>query len=101
MTFIEHALAAFDGTGLSGQARLEAVALFSAAVRLIAQTEIEQARAGRDVIRWQGELAGIASAGRHPHLAAALADAQQAAPAGKQDVFDTAMSRLLTGILAP
>jgi hypothetical protein len=45
-----------------------AVGLFSGAVRLTAQTEIEQSRAGQDAIRWQGELAayltGIVSAGQ-------------------------------------
>ena len=79
MLFIEHTLAALDGTDLPVPARLETVGLFSGAVRLTAQTEIEQLRAGSDAIRWQGELAayltGIVSAGQYPHLAAALAEA--------------------------
>ena len=40
--FIEHTLAALDGAGLPGPARLETVGLFSGAVRLTAQTEIER-----------------------------------------------------------
>lgn len=104
VTFIEHTLAALDGTDLPGPARLEAVALFSGAVRLTAQTEIEQSRAGRDAIRWQGELAayltGVVSAGQHPHLAAALAEAPASdGPASQEDVFDRAMTRILAGIL--
>jgi len=106
VTFIEHALAALDGTDLAGPARLETVGLFSAAVRLIAQTEIEQSRAGRDVIGWQGELAAyltrIVSAGQHPQLAAALTEASAAtAPTSQQDVFDGAMTRILAGLLSP
>jgi AcrR family transcriptional regulator len=106
VTFIEHTLAALDDTDLPGPARLEAVALFSGAVRLAAQTEIEQSRAGRDAIQWQGELAayltGIVSAGQHPHLAAALAEAPTSdGPTSQEDVFDSAMTRILAGLLSP
>jgi len=106
VTFIEHALAALDGTGLPGPARLETVGLFSGAIRLTAQTEIEQLRAGQDAIRWQGELAayltGIVSAGQHPHLAAALAEASASGgPASQDDMFDSAMTRILAGLLSP
>ena len=78
VAFIEHVLAALAGTGLNGPDRLETVGLFSGVVRLFAQTEIAQQRAGQDTTQWQGSLAGylvqIAAAGQHPHLAAALAD---------------------------
>jgi AcrR family transcriptional regulator len=105
VTFIEHTLAALDGTDLPGPARLEAVALFSGAVRLTAQTEIEQSRAGRDAIQWQGELAayltGIVSAGQHPRLAAALAEAPTSdGPRSQEDVFDSAMTKILAGLLS-
>jgi AcrR family transcriptional regulator len=104
--FIEHALAALDGTDLSGPDRLEAVGLFSGAVRLTAQTEIEQSRAGQDLLRWQGELAayltGIVSAGEHPRLAAALAEAAASgASASKEEVFDRAMTKILAGLIQP
>ena len=104
--FIEHALAALDGTDLPGPARLETVGLFSGAIRLTAQTEIEQLRAGQDAIRWQAELAtyltGIVSAGQHPHLAAALAEASASGgPASQEDAFDSAMTRILAGLLSP
>src|SRR5262249_56210602 len=102
----ERARAGVEGTGLPGPARLETVGLFSGAIRLIAQTEIEQLRAGRDAVRWQGELAayltGIVSAGRHPHLAAALAEVSASGgPASPQDAFGSAMTRILAGILSP
>jgi AcrR family transcriptional regulator len=105
VTFIEHTLAALDGTDLPGPARLEAVGLFSGAVRLTAQPEIEQSRAGQDAIHWQSELAayliGITSAGRHPHLAATLAEASTSdGPTSKEDMFDHAMTRILAGLLS-
>src|SRR4029077_18417267 len=111
--FIEHTLAALDGTGLPGPARLETVGLFSGAVRLTAQTEIEQLRGGQDAAGWPRELAaylggivaaagrrdlpayrgGIVSAVQHPHLAAALAEASASGgPASPQDAFGSAMS---------
>ena len=106
VTFLEHALAALDGTDLPVPARLEIVALFSGAVRLTAQTEIEQSRAGQDVIQRQGELAayltGIVSAGQHPHLAAALAEPPATdGPRSQEDVFDSAMTKILAGLLSP
>lgn len=63
-------------------------------------------RAGQNAIRWQGELAayltGIVSAGQHPHLAAALAEAPAPdGPTSQEDVFDSAMTRILAGLLAP
>jgi AcrR family transcriptional regulator len=104
--FIEHALAALEGTDLPGPDRLETVGLFSGAIRLTAQTEIEQLRAGRDAVRWQGELAayltGIVSAGQHPHLAAALAEASASGgPTSQGDAFGGAMTRILAGLLSP
>jgi AcrR family transcriptional regulator len=119
VAFIEHTLAALAGTDLTGPAKLETIGLFSGAVRLFAQTEIGQRRAGQDMTRWQGSLAGylaqLAADGRHPHLAAALADqpdqpVQPVQPdqhdqhhqggAGQQEpLFDHAMTRILTGLL--
>jgi AcrR family transcriptional regulator len=106
VAFIEHVLAALVGTDLPGPARLEVVGLFSGAVRLTAQTEIEQLRAGQDAIRWQAELAAyltaIVAAGLHPHLAVALAEASTSGGLTSQaDVFDSAMTRILAGLLSP
>ena len=90
-------------------------------VRLFAQTEIAQQRAGQDTTQWQGSLAGyllqIAAAGNHPHLATALADqgdgpeADGAGTAGARQAgrparwqipcSSGAMTRILTGLLPP
>ncbi len=106
VAFIEHALAALAGTGLTGPDKLETVGLFSGAVRLFAQTEFEQLRAGQDAAQWQGKLAsylfGIVAAGQHPNLASALADAPSGAEAApSQALSDRAVTRILTGLLPP
>jgi hypothetical protein len=99
-------LAALAGADLTGPAKLETIGLFSGAVRLFAQTEINQQRAGQDTTQWQGSLAGyllqIAAAGQHPQLAAALADQPAGGdPDQHQPLFDRAMTRILTGLLPP
>jgi AcrR family transcriptional regulator len=104
IAFIEHCLAALSGVDMPGPARLETIGLFSGAVRLTAQTEIEQRQAGQDAAQWQGELAAylaqIAAAGQHPHLAAVLADTPSADAARSQDDwFEHAMARILAGLL--
>jgi len=99
VAFIEQALAALASTGLTGPEKLETIGLFSGAVRLLAQTEISQQRAGQDTAQWQGSLAGylmhIVAGGQHPQLAAALAE-----PSGQPEpLFDRALTRILTGLL--
>ena len=102
VSFLDHALAALAAVDLSGPAKLETIGLFSGAVRLFAQTEIEQQRAGQDTGQWQDSLAGyllrVTADGQHPHLAAALAD-QPDADLAREPLFDRAMTRILTGLL--
>jgi len=91
---------------LTGPVKLETIGLLSGVVRLFAQTEISQRRAGRDTTQWQGSLAGyllqIAAAGQHPYLAAALADQPAGGdPAEHEPLFDRAMTRILTGLIPP
>ncbi|HTU73784.1 MAG TPA: TetR/AcrR family transcriptional regulator [Trebonia sp.] len=106
IAFIENCLAALSGVDLSGPAKLDTIGLFSGAVRLTAQTEIEQRRAGRDAAQWQRELAaylaGIVADGQTPHLAAALTEAASTDSAGQQDdLFERAMRRIVAGLLPP
>lgn len=105
VTFIEHALAALSPTNLSGPAKLETIGLFSGALRLIAQTEISQLRSGQDAAEWQGSVAAyllkIAADGQHPNLAAALTgQIVDAAPSHAESLFDHAITRILSGLLA-
>lgn len=111
VAFIERSLAALAGTDLTGPAKLETVGLFSGVVRLFAQTEIGQRRAGQETAQWQESLAlhllELVAAGQYPHLAAALAE--QPAPrepaatdlVGDEPAFDRAMTRILNGLLQP
>ena len=100
VAFIEQALAALAGTGLTGPEKLETIGLFSGAVRLLAQTDISQQRAGQDTAQWQGSRAGylmdIVAGGQHPQLAAALAEP----PGEPEPLFDRALTRILTGLLS-
>ena len=108
VAFIERSLAALAGADLTGPAKLETVGLFSGVVRLFAQTEIGQRRAGQETAQWQESLArylwDLAAAGHHPHLAAALAEQPAANEpaadfAGDEPTFNRAMTRILTGLL--
>ena len=116
VAFIERSLAALAGADLTGPAKLETVGLFSGVVRLFAQTEIGQQRAGQETAQWQESLARylleLAAAGQHPHLAAALAEQPAASepaasesaatdPVGGEPAFDRAMTRILNGLLQP
>jgi AcrR family transcriptional regulator len=119
IAFTEQVLAILDGTELTAAARLETVGIFSGLVRLLAQTEAGQRRAGQQLAEWQDALASYLTAatsgGRHPHLTAALAGQGGAAGAdqgarrdsaggrdpGPADLFDRTLTRILAGLLAP
>jgi AcrR family transcriptional regulator len=105
VTYLEHALAALERVDLTGPAKLETIGIFSGAVRLFAEAEIDQQRAGQDAAQWQGSLAAyllqIVSAGQHPHLAAALAGQPSEDLTQQGELFDRAMTRILTGLLPP
>ncbi len=114
VAFIELVLAALANVDLTGPEKLVTVGLFSGVVRLFAQTEIGQRRAGQDPAQWQVTLAGyllrVSGTGQYPQLAAALADQPAAGspaggdpagggPAQDEPLFDLAMTRILTGLL--
>lgn len=109
LAFLEHVLAVLADTGMSGAAKMETVGLFSGTVRLIAQTELDHERAGRDAARYQAELESylgqVVTAGHHPRLAEALADAAppRGTPPGTPPPpgpFDRAMTRIIIALLA-
>src|SRR5579875_1414042 len=105
IAFTEQVLAILDGTELTSRARLETVGIFTGLVRLLAQTEADQRRAGQELAEWQGALAGYLTAavsgGRHPYLAAALAGqgtdpgAGTGGDPGPADLFDRTLARIL------
>ena len=109
VAFIERSLAALASANLTGPAKLETVGLFSGVVRLFAQTEIGQQRAGQETAQWQESLGRylweLAAHGQHPQLAVALAEPPapgEAATVGPAEAaFERAMTRILTGLLQP
>jgi len=105
LAFLDHCLAALRDTGLPGAAKLETVGLFSAAVRLIAQTELDRERAGQNAAQYQSDLESyltrVVAAGQHPHLAEAMTDVPRPPGASPQpDVFDRAMTRIVAALVA-
>jgi AcrR family transcriptional regulator len=108
IAYTEQVLAVLDGTSLTSAARLETVGIFTGLVRLLAQTEAEQRRAGQQLAQWQAALAGyLISAvadGRRPYLAAALAGlggGEVSDPLTADDLFGRTLARILPGLLAP
>ena len=106
LAIVEHTLAALAPTNLTGPVKLETVGLFSGAVRLFAQTELDQQRAGQNTAQWQESLArylaGVAASGQNPRLTAALIDQPSDATAAQHEqLFARAMKRIVTGLLPP
>ena len=100
VNYVERALVAMRGLDVDGHRKLEAVGVFSAVVRLLARTRIEQHAADPAERRRQlaaaQHLAAVARAGAHPDLAAALSSPPTAAD---EDQVARVLSRLLRGLL--
>jgi AcrR family transcriptional regulator len=94
---LEYALAALAGVDVAGPVKLEAVAMLNGIVALAVRTELA---VGDTTASWsaaQAEFLGaVVSAGGHPHLAAALADAP---PAPEDALLDRILPRMLAGLL--
>jgi AcrR family transcriptional regulator len=94
---LEYALAALAGVDVAGPVKLEAVAMLNGIVALAVRTELS---VGDSTASWsaaQAEFLGaVVSAGGHPHLAAALADAP---PVPEDAILDRILPRMLAGLL--
>ncbi|MDX3227578.1 TetR/AcrR family transcriptional regulator [Streptomyces sp. ME19-01-6] len=96
--WMERAVSALDGTGLSGAERMDAVVLLVGHVRGITQQaraagpagtpEAELSRVLADLMRAQGE--------RFPALAAALASAEQSG--GQDQAWEFGLQRIMDGL---
>jgi hypothetical protein len=101
--YLEHALAALAGLDVDARTKLEAIGVFNGLIALLTRAEITQRLAGRTLPQWQqaqaAYLSQVAAAGRHPHLAAALA----AGPSEEsgESLFERVLARVLTGLLRP
>jgi AcrR family transcriptional regulator len=94
---LEYALAALAEVDVAGPVKLETVAMLNGIVALAVRTELA---VGDTTASWsatQAEFLGaVVSAGGHPHLAAALADAP---PAPEDALLDRILPRMLAGLL--
>ncbi|KAK1181398.1 TetR/AcrR family transcriptional regulator [Streptomyces sp. NBS 14/10] len=96
--WMERAVSALDGTGLSGAERMDAVVLLVGHVRGITQ----QARAAGPAGTPEAELGGILAdlmrdqGARFPALAAALASAEQSG--GQDQAWEFGLQRILDGL---
>lgn len=102
VTYLDAALSTLEGTPHRAQEKLEAIGVLSTLVLMLAEGEIEHAKAGPDSGDWReataAHLVAQADAGRHPHLAAALV-ASAIEPADPGVLFDRVVMRTLTGLL--
>ena len=97
VAYLEHALDAMRDLDVDGHRKLEAVGVFSAVVRLLARTGIEQRESDPAARRRQlAAAAHLVHGGAHPHLAAAMA----APPVDPdEDQVERLLTRLLRGLL--
>ena len=97
---LEYALAALAGLDVAGPVKLEAVAMLNGIVALVARTELTVGGSTEPWTVRQAEFLGtVAAAGRHPHLAAALAKSADAATTSDDDLLDRILPRMLAGLL--
>src|SRR5918998_2926800 len=97
---LEYALAALTDLDVAAGLKLEAVAMLNGIVALAVRTELA---VGDTTASWsaaQAEFLGaVVSAGGHPHLAAALAEAGPGTT--DDDLLDRILPRMLAGLLEP
>lgn len=98
MAWLETALAALAGTGLTGPERLDAVVLLNGHVRSLVQaTPAGQEDLEAEIARQVG-TALSANPGRYPQVLAAFSDSPQ--PAGRDNALHFGIDRILDGLAA-
>jgi AcrR family transcriptional regulator len=96
--YLDHALGVLEAADADTRTKLETIGVLNALIVMLVRAET--ADAGREV-QGAAMLGRLAAEGRHPHLAAALADAPPAAPEDPAATFDRVVSRVLTGLIRP
>ncbi|KQR16477.1 TetR/AcrR family transcriptional regulator [Cellulomonas sp. Leaf334] len=100
VAYLEHALRALRDLDVDGHRKLEAIGVFTAVVRLLARTEIEQRGVELQDRRRQlaaaAHLGHLLQDGAHPHLAAALSAPPVEAD---EDQTERLLTRVLRGLL--
>ncbi|WP_439680782.1 TetR/AcrR family transcriptional regulator [Embleya sp. MST-111070] len=105
VTYLEHALTVLADLDVASRTKLEAIAILNAVIAALTRAEVTGHLAGQTIPQWQQAqaeyLTRVAMAGRHPHLAAALAGQPPAAEDSTEALFDRVITRLLIGLLSP
>jgi AcrR family transcriptional regulator len=100
--FLEHALATVSPLEVPAPAKLEAIAMMTGLVSLFARDELARA-AGQSSPEGQAAtmalLVRAVGDGRHPHLAAALAEQAAPGPVEPDELFGRVLTRVLSGLL--
>lgn len=97
--FLEQALRALEPVEVGGRVKLEAIAMMSAIVTMFAQEALAGSSTSTDGQEATAQfLAHVMTAGRHPHLAAAMTDTSTPALEGP-DLLDRVLAKTLTGLL--
>lgn len=100
LAYLERALEVLEPAGLEGRAAMEAVAVVSGLVTLFARVELHGRRApGARQVAQAAYLAAAAAGGRHPRLAAALADGAPEDAFGGDALFARIIRQVLTGLV--
>ncbi|TNM28704.1 TetR/AcrR family transcriptional regulator [Streptomyces sedi] len=102
LDYLEYAIRAMADVELPGRAKTEAVALVNALVAQFARVEPRDGDGGDDRRAARaGYLVRAATAGNHPHLAAALADDADVSPRETtEELFERTMRRVIGGLLS-
>jgi AcrR family transcriptional regulator len=98
MAWLETALAALAGTGLTGPERLDAVVLLNGHVRSLVQVTLAGQEDLEAEIARQVSAALSANPGRYPQVLAAFSDSPQ--PGGRDNALHFGIDRILDGLAA-
>ncbi|MFF5262364.1 TetR/AcrR family transcriptional regulator [Actinomadura viridis] len=98
--YLEHGLRALRPVRLSGQAKMETIAVVNGLVALFARTEIQGRRSptGRGAAQL-AHLAQVVGEGRHPLLAELLAAGPAGPPEELSDLFPRLIRRVIAGLV--
>ncbi|XVQ14631.1 TetR/AcrR family transcriptional regulator [Spirillospora sp. CA-255316] len=100
--FLEHGLRALEPAGsMSGQDKLETIAVMSGMVSLFARNEIQERQSPTDrQAAYAAHLAHVVAEGRHPLLAAQLARQPPGPHEEPEALFERLVRRVLAGLVA-
>jgi AcrR family transcriptional regulator len=104
LDYLDRCLASLAELPHSGKEKLEAIAVLQSLVVSLTRAELAKQWGDTEPPPWRrardAYLRHAAASGRHPHLAAALADAGASGSKSSDELFDRIITRALRGLLA-